>query len=114
MNKLYFNIAILAFCLLVSGCATGLHGTYIPNSYIDKNANIKGERLGKVTGISSQTWILYLFPMSDSPSTSNAINDAKQKVKGTKYLSDVSIDDRVIWSVGYRKQTIKVDAEARN
>ena len=100
--------------LFLSGCATGLHGNYVPHTYIDKGANTKSEFIGKVSGVSSQTWFLYVFPIGDSPSTNKAIHNAKNKVKGTKYLSDVSIDDRIIWKFGYRKQIIEVDAEARN
>jgi hypothetical protein len=105
---------LILFPLLLSGCATGLHGNYVPHTYIDKGTDVKGESIGNVSGVSSQTWVLYVFPLDDSPSTDKAIQDAKGKINGTKYLSDVSIDDRTIWGIGYRKQTIKVDAEARN
>ena len=105
---------LIVMMLFLSGCATGLHGNYTPHTYIDKGAGIKGESIGNVSGESSQTWFLYVLPMGDSPSTDKAIHDAKGKIKGTQYLSDVSIDDRIIWKIGYRKQTIKVDAEARN
>lgn len=110
----FLNILILIFCLFVSGCSTGFHGTFISNTYIDKQSGVEGEVIGNVIGESTQTYFLYLFPMGASPSTDIAINDAKQKIKGTKYLSDVSIDDRMIWGIGYRKQIIKVEAEARN
>jgi hypothetical protein len=105
---------LILLSLLLTGCTTGLHGNYVPHTYIDNNANVKGELIGTVTGVSSQTWFLYLLPMGESPSTEKAITDAKTKIKGTKYLSDVSIDDRMIWGFGYSKQIIRVDAEARN
>jgi hypothetical protein len=106
--------SILLISLLFSGCATGVHGDFVPHTYIDKGANPKGESIGNVSGLSSQTWFLYIFPLGESPSTDKAIDDAMGKINGTNYLSNMSIEGRVVWGIGYKKQTIKVEAEARN
>ena len=115
MKSTCLAIFALTLCLVLSGCATGgLNGTFVPQTYIDDESNIKGESLGSVSGESSQTWFLYLFPVGDAPSTGNAIQDAKNQINGTEYLSDVSIDNRILWKLGYRELVITVDAEARN
>jgi hypothetical protein len=56
--------------------------------------------------------ILYLFPLGPAPSTDEAIKSAKDQYEGTKYLTDVSIDDRIKWEIGYSVQSITVDAMA--
>ncbi len=112
MRKTISYSLILSLTIIISGCATANHGTFIPNTYIDKNTNVEGEYIGVALGESTQTWFLYVFPMGEAPSTNNAINNAKQHILGTKYLSDVSIDDRVIWKIGYRTQSIKVEGNA--
>ena len=111
MRNLNIGIPILAICLLGSGCSTGLHGTFVSSTYAE--GKVHGEAIGEVNGTSSQTWFLYIFPIGDSPSTSYAINDAKQKIEGTNYLSDVSIDDQETWKVGYLIKSINVNATAR-
>lgn len=68
--------------------------------------------MGKVSGESKQTWILYIFPIGKAPSTDEAIMDAKSKVEDTKYLTDLSIDDRTYWGVGYSEYVIEVKATA--
>ena len=108
------HLIILPLFLFIFSCSTGSHSSFITHTYIDKKANIQEQFIGRVSGESSQIWFLYLFPIGGSPSTLDAVNDAKSKVEGTKYLSDLSIDDQMIWKIGYRKQTIKVTADARN
>lgn len=104
-------ITLLTISLFVIGCSTSNHGSFIASSHIDKRAS-KHQSLGSVTGESKQTWVLYLFPRGDAPSTNAAIQDAKSKIPGTKYLTDISIDDHSYWSIGYYEQIIKVEAEA--
>ena len=107
-------VSLVVLNLALSACTTGLHGNFVAHSYIDHNANPQGEALGHVSGVSSQTWFLYIFPIDESPSTGEAINDAMNKIAGTKYLSNITIDDREIWQFGYSEQTIRINAEARN
>ncbi len=112
MQLLKSYALILLVIIFVTGCATANHGAFIANTYIDKNTDVQGEYIGRALGDSSQTWFLYLFPIGEAPSTQVAINNAKQNLPGTKYLSDMSIDDSDIWKIGYRVQTIKVVANA--
>lgn len=99
-------------CLLI-GCSTSNHASFVPSSHVgDQQGNNRS--LGAVTGESKQTWVLYLFPHGEAPSTQSAIQDAKSKIPGTRYLTDMTIDDRIFWGVGFYEQIIKVDAEARN
>jgi len=106
---LYFSISVL---LLLVGCNTGFHGSFAPNTYIYKEDGINSELMGPVTGQSCQTQVLYLFPLGPAPSTDEAVQSAKDQYKGTKYLTDVSIDDRVKWEFGYSIQCITVEAMA--
>jgi hypothetical protein len=105
-------ILILILPLLMIGCSTSNHGSFTASSYAESQ-NPKRESLGKVTGESRQTWVLYLFPYGDSTSTNEAIQDAKSKIAETEYLTDISIDDNTYWSIGYYEQIITVKAEAR-
>ena len=41
-----------------------------------------------------------------------AIQSAKDQYEGTKYLTDVSIDDRTEWEIGYSRQCITVEGIA--
>ena len=106
---LYFSISVL---LLLVGCNTGFHGSYVPNTYIYKEDGINSELMGPVTGQSCQTQVLYLFPLGPAPSTDEAVRSAKDQYEGTKYLTDVSIDDRTKWEFGYSIQCITVEAIA--
>lgn len=98
--------------MVLSSCATSKHGNFIESSYDDVGK--ESAILGEVTGESKQTWFLYVFPIGKAPSTSDAINDAKSKIKGTRFLTDISIDDRMYWKIGYGEQVIKVKAIARD
>ena len=108
-NLLY--LSIFAFLLLV-GCNTGFHGSFVQNTYIYEEDGINSELIGPVTGQSCQTKVLYLFPLGPAPSTDEAVQFAKDQYEGTKYLTDVSIDDRVKWEIGYSIQCITVEAMA--
>lgn len=107
------SILLLALSLLVVGCATSNHASFTAASHMDRQ-NSRHQSLGTVSGESRQTWLLYLFPHGDAPSTREAIHDAKSKIPGTRYLSDIAIDDRIYWGIGYYEQVIKVEADARN
>jgi hypothetical protein len=47
-----------------------------------------------------------------APTTAGAISNAKANIEGTKYLADMSIDNRTSWKIGYSKQIIRVEASA--
>jgi hypothetical protein len=98
--------------LLLSACTTANHGSFTASTFAEPAQIVEGKPVGRVTGESSQTYFLYAFPMGKSPSTSDAVSDAKSKIAGTKFLTDVSIDDKTYWGFGYRKQVIEVEATA--
>ena len=109
-----FNQSISICCLLAlatASCTTARHGSFIPSSHIDPGHS-RGESLGMVTGVSTQPWLLYLLPNGPAPSTDDAIQDAMSKHPGTKYLTNISIDDRTNWKIGYHEEVIRVQAEA--
>jgi len=98
--------------IMSTGCATSHHGTFIASTYQDPTEEYKGEFIGAVRGESRQTWVLYLFPRGEAPSTSKAIQDARAKFADTKILADVSIDDETHWKLGYSIRVIEVEANA--
>jgi hypothetical protein len=103
---------LLSALFLLAGCNTGFHGSFATNTYIYENDDVKFKPIGPVKGQSCQTKFLYIFPLGSSPSTEEAIQSAKDQFEGTKYLTDVSIDDRVKWEFGYSIQCIVVEAIA--
>lgn len=105
-------IAYVAALLLLSSCATSNHGSFVPSTYIEPVNETINQEAGLVTGVSKQTWFLYVFPIGEAPSTAEAISDAKSKIKGTRFLTDISIDDRTYWKFGYSEQVIEVKATA--
>lgn len=111
MERSYI-IGCLLLLFLVSGCATSNHGTFVNSTYIEKAPQVSSQVLGNVRGESRQAWFLYIFPIGESPSTNQAILDAKSKIEGIAFLTDVSIDDRTHWKFGYSEQVIQVDAVA--
>jgi len=106
-----FYSGIFALFILTA-CSTGFHGSFSPNTYIGGKDNLNAEEIGRVEGKSCQTKVLYLFPFGPPPSTAEAIKFAKEKHQGTKYLTDISIDDRTEWEIGYLRQCITVEATA--
>ncbi len=110
--KYCYYVFAVSLLFIFTGCTTANHGTFVPSTYVQKEADVRGKMIGEVTGVSSQTWVLYIFPLGKAPSTSKAISDAKSKYEGTKYLTDLSIDDRIYWGVGYSQQVISVEAKA--
>lgn len=105
------QLLLFTTLLILSSCATAQHGTFVASTYVDPT--ITGvEVVGKVSGESKQTWLLYLFPIGETPSTDEAIMDAKSKVVGTRYLTDLSIDGRTYWGLGYSEYVIEVKATA--
>lgn len=102
----------LILFLTLCGCSTANHGTFVRSTYVEPGKNETGSFLGNVTGESSQTWVLYIFPSGEAPSTTKAISDAQSKITGTEYLVDLSIDDSMYWGIGYSRQVIKVEGKA--
>lgn len=111
MNKIRVLFFIAAM-LFLNSCATSNHGSFVPSTYKETHEETVNEKGTKVIGVSKQTWFLYIFPMGNAPSTDEAISDAKSKIKDTKFLADLSIDDRTNWKVGYSEQLIEVKATA--
>ena len=105
------QLLLIAVLLIVCRCATSNHGTFITSTYVDPKV-ISEEVVGRVYGESKQIWILFIFPLGEAPSTDEAIMDAKSKVEGTKYLTDLSIDNRIYWKFGYSEKVIEVKATA--
>lgn len=112
MNAIKFLAALFVLLLLCS-CATSNHGTFVSSSYVPPDAQAKNQVLGNVVGESTQTLVLYALPFGPPPSTAAAIADAKQQLKGTTFLTDLSIDDRTYWKLGYSEQVIRVEATAQ-
>ncbi len=106
---LYF--AISAF-LFLTACTTGHHGSFAPSTYIGSEDGANSGQIDRVKGQSCQTRVLYLFPTGPPPSTAEAIQSAKDQYEGTKYLTDISIDDRTEWEIGYSRQCITVEGTA--
>ena len=107
------KIWIYAFALLaLSNCSTANHGTFVTSTFLDQKEEYDRKFLGTVVGESSQTWFFYVFPVGEAPSTAKAISAAKAKIQGTKHLTDLSIDDRMFWRIGYSEQIIRVEASA--
>lgn len=103
---------ILFACFFLTACTTGFHGSFAPNSYIGSERGANSGQIGRVEGQSCQTKVLYLFPAGQPPSTAEAIQSAKGQIEGTKFLTDISIDDRILWEIGYSKQCIAVSGTA--
>ena len=106
---LYFVISAFFF---LWACTTGFHGSFVPSTYIGSEDAANYGQISRVKSQSCQTRVLYLFPIGLPPSTAEAIKSAKEQYEGTKYLTDVSIDDRTEWEIGYSRQCISVEGIA--
>lgn len=106
---LYLSLLAL---LALAGCNTGFHGSFSPNTYFSDEDYEFSKNIGPAEGQSCQTKVLYIFPLGPAPSTAEAIQAAMDKNEGTKYLTDLSIDDRTEWGIGYSKQCITVESFA--
>ena len=99
--------------LLLTGCSTAKHGSFVTSTHIQNQDNRDNtQEIGPVKGSSCQRMMFYVFPMGPAPSTNEAIESAKNQYPETKYISDISIDDRVEWKVGYSIQCITVEGIA--
>ncbi|MBL4815667.1 MAG: hypothetical protein JKY74_09310 [Shewanella sp.] len=111
-----FNFLILTILVLLSGCNSANHGSFVTQTFdgaeANRGAGVALVKLGKVEGKSCQTAILYLIPFDESASTHRAIEDAKSKIEGTALLADISIDDKLWVEFGYSVQCILVSATA--
>ena len=110
----YRRLLLLSSLLLLSGCNLANHGSFITQTY---HSNLGGNEskpisLGQVEGKSCQTSVLYLIPYGESASTHGAIADAKSRIEGTVFLTDVTIDDKLWLEFGYSVQCIIVTATA--
>ena len=106
-----FCFIMFAFFFLTA-CSTGFHGSFVPSTYIGTEDSANPGEIGRVMGESCQTRVLYLLPYGPAPSTANAIQSAKDQYEGTKYLTDVSIDERTEWKIGYSRQCVIVEGIA--
>ncbi|WP_223292858.1 MULTISPECIES: hypothetical protein [Shewanella] len=107
-------LLLLSTLLLLSGCNLANHGSFIAQTY---HSNFDGGEkelvaLGLVEGKSCQTSAVYLIPYGESASTQGAIADAKSRIEGTVFLTDVAIDDKLWLEFGYSVQCILVTATA--
>ena len=109
--RIYFWLYIFTVMVL-SSCSAANHGTFVTSTFFKPSEESAQEFVGRVVGESSQTWFLYLFPIGEAPTTNGAISNAKASIEGTKYLADMSIDNRTSWKIGYSKQIIRVEASA--
>ncbi|ABV87323.1 TRL domain-containing protein [Shewanella pealeana] len=103
---------ILGVSVAMLGCNIANHGSFVTNTYQDAKVSSPLVRLGPVSGQSCQTQFLYLFPMGDSVSSPRAIEAAKNAIKGTVIITDVTIDDTLSFGVGYSEQCINVQGTA--
>ncbi len=103
---------ILSAFLFLASCTTGFHGSFAPNTYTSSEDSANSGQIGRVKGQSCQTRVLYLLPHGPAPSTAEAIQSAKDQYEGTKFLTDISIDDRTEWEIGYSRQCITVEGIA--
>ena len=104
--------SVIFLLIFLTACSTGFHGSFIPNTHIAKKEGEKIRQKDRVQGKNCQTKVLYMLPYGPPPSTYEAIQSAKGRFKDTKYLTDVSIDDRVEWEFGYSRQCITVEGTA--
>jgi hypothetical protein len=107
-RTLFIIIALIS----LSSCTTAAHGTFAKSTFLETNNKYQNIFVGKVVGESSQTYLLYLLPVGEAPSTSEALSDAESKIPGTKYLTNLSIDNITYWKFGYSIRVIKVEANA--
>ena len=110
--KLQKISGLLAIAFLLTSCATSRYGSFVSSTYITDQENVEHVLLGEVNGTSQQTWLLYIFPVGEAPSIHEAIRDAKSQIEGTRYLTDVSIENQVEWKFGYSLDVITVQAAA--
>ncbi|GIU18926.1 MULTISPECIES: hypothetical protein [unclassified Shewanella] len=111
-SKVSMAVLILGVAVVMMGCNIANHGSFVTNTYQDKALKNPLVRLGPVSGQSCQTQFLYLFPMGDSVSSPRAIEEAKNAIKGTVIITDVTIDDSLSFGVGYSEQCINVQGIA--
>jgi hypothetical protein len=108
-----YGILFACLALLLNGCATSLHGSFVAVSYTgDVKQLSDAEVLGQVEGRSCQTRPLYIFATGDPATTHGAIEDAKRVRENTAFIADISIDDETEWKIGYAVQCIVVRATA--
>lgn len=110
-RKKILYVSLLAL-LFLAACSTGFHGSFTPSTYLSDEAHPDAENIGPVVGQSCQTRVLYLFPLGEAPSTAEAVQAAKDQYEGTRFLTDISIDDRIKWEIGYSMHCIIIEGFA--
>jgi len=100
----------LAILLSVSfqGCTTGQHGSLTEKTFIDELKYSDFKRLGRASGESCQTRVLYTFPKGDPPTTAEALDMAKNQYKTTAFLADVTVETRIRWTILYSEECVVV------
>jgi hypothetical protein len=112
MDLRLYEILLIWFALVLSGCSTSLHGTFVAASYSSDVKHADAEVLGLVEGRSCQIRPLYIFVSGDPATTHDAIEDAKNVRAETSFIANISIDDETQWKLGYAVQCIVVRATA--
>ena len=112
MGKVPVLSMVAIASLLIGGCTSARHGTFVPMTYADSEHQESAEFIGAVEGESAQHFLFYILPIGTAASTEEAVNKAKSQLEGTAFLGDVSIDDRTYWGFGYATQIIRVTARA--
>ncbi len=108
----FYRFACIGLTVLLNACSTSLQGSFVTTSYEGELEDPVVTELGSAEGRSCQTRILYIFPSGDSPTTDEAIANAKNVHQGTRFIADISIDDEIRWKVGYAVRCIVVRATA--
>ena len=112
MSKSRLIILPIVMLMLLTACSTGFHGSFVSNTYIGENSTKITPAKGLARGDSCQTRALYLFPFGEPPSTQEAIQLARKQYEGTKYLADVTVENRTEWAFGYLRQCTTVTGTA--
>ena len=95
---LLISIVLTVFC---AGCTTGNIGSFADRTFFDESEYENIRVLGPITGESSQTMVLYLFPYKAPPSTKEAMNNALLEREGTVFLGNVAVESRQKFYIGY-------------
>ena len=105
---------LITVCItfLLNACTTSLHGSFVTASFTGGVDQRDAVELGPVEGQSCQTGVLYVFPLSDAPTTDEAIENAKSARGDISFITDISIDDETQWGIGYLEKCVVVRATA--
>ena len=110
-RRAYSYFETIIRCLL-SAYSTSQHGSFVVKSYQGGLEQGVVAELGSVEERSCQTRFLYIFPRGDSPTTDEAIANARNMHHGTRFIANISIDDKTRWGFGYAVMCIVVRGTA--